>query len=65
MWLVFCKYGAKMIPATINLPDTLATYYTTLSRENGKTVDELIVRDLEEYAESKRFYANEREKVHP
>ena len=54
-----------MIPATINLPDTLATYYTTLSRENGKTVDELIVRDLEEYAESKRFYANEREKVHP
>ena len=46
------------------LPEWMEAEYAARAL-GGKTIPDLIVRDLGEYAESKRFYANEREKVHP
>jgi hypothetical protein len=50
---------------SVTLPSELAAFYTQRSAETGKSVSELVTRDLEEYHASQRYYANRSEKTHP
>jgi hypothetical protein len=49
----------------LDLPPDLSEHYGDLSIQTGKSVSDLIVSDLEEYHEMKRYQENYKEKVHP
>ena len=50
---------------TIEMPDDLAQHYRNKSRDTGKSVSELVVSDIEQYHEYRRYQDNYREKTHP
>jgi hypothetical protein len=49
----------------LDLPPDLSEHYGDLAVQTGKSVYELIVSDLEEYHEMKRYQENYKEKVRP